>query len=101
MEQQLARCRCGVHAFSKRTKRHLPIFQGIHYLQQVRKGATQPIQLPDNEYVTWTNKGQHLGQPHPIILRSRGTVFIQVSSIDPRRQQRVTLQVSVLSIRVR
>src|SRR3982750_821564 len=68
--------------------------------QQMRQRATEPIELPDHQHVTWLNELQSLGQAKPVIFSAGGVVLEQVTHVDAGRQQRVSLQVGGLAIMV-
>jgi hypothetical protein len=101
MEQQLARCRGGVHAFGQRTKGYPLVLQRIHDGEQVRQRAAKPIQLPDDKNVARARECQRLRQTRPIILGPGGVILEQMAGIDTRRQQRVALQGRMLPVGIR
>src|SRR3954454_19285123 len=66
----------------------------------MRQRATEPVELPDHQHVTWWDELQSLGQARPVLFGAGGVVLEQVTHVDAGRQQRVSLQVGGLAIMV-
>jgi len=70
MEDELPARVAGIEGLSQALKLDPAFLKGAHDFQQVLERATEPIQPPDNECITWPHILQHLLQLRALVLHT-------------------------------
>src|SRR5262249_19752957 len=66
VKSQFAARRCGTDVLGETHKIHVPLFEEVEGLDKIFEGATEPIQLPHHQYISWPNISKRFVQPLPL-----------------------------------
>lgn len=95
IKQQFAGRCCSVHAFGERTKGNLPVFQRVHYGKQVLAVSARVDRASRRQARRQVAGIQTPGPSQIDHTWRRMRDLLQVTDIDTRRLQRITLQVGI------
>ena len=75
---------------------HAASRQVLHGVDQVGEGATEAVELPDDEHVARPERAHAAVESRAVVADTGGEVVVDVDSVDARGLQRVALQVQRL-----
>ncbi len=88
----------GIHLLGQGAKRHALRLEGGNNVQEMRQGATEPVQFPDDQAIARPHVGERLRKSGAIIPRPAGLIFTQMTRIDASGEQGVALEVRGLPL---
>jgi hypothetical protein len=83
--------RGGGDAVGETVKLHAFRRQLIHHIDKPLDGAPEPIELPDDQHITWAPVGSHLDQAQARAGRRRG--FLRTDTLTRRGAQGIELHI--------
>jgi len=86
MEQEFALRGGRVHPLGQRAECDAAILQLVNCRQQVGQRPPETVELPDHQAIARLEERERLRKAGTVVAAAAGTIFEQMTLIDPRRQ---------------
>src|SRR5690242_4885599 len=100
VEQELTLWGGGVDLLGQGAEGDARVLEAGHRGEEMRQGAPEAVELPDDQAVAGTQEGQRRGEAGTIIAAAAGVILEQVPCIDAGGEQSVALQIQHLPVAV-